>query len=69
MVSLDTDSHIPFPVPFQVSGLGGYFVAYDLSSHMVYWNEEDPPAIKRAPIDSSGAVEVFIGTDIRYVSG
>lgn len=69
MLSLDTDGDIPVPLPFQVSGLGAHFVAYDLSDHMVYWNEIDPPAIKRAFIDSSAEPEVVVDTDIRHVAG
>ena len=69
MISLDADSNIPVPVPFQVSGLGAYFVAYDHRDHRVYWNEVDPPAIKRAAIDSRDHPEVFITTSIRSVSG
>lgn len=69
MVSLDTDRDIVVPVPFQVSGLGSYYVTYDHSLHMVYWNEVSPPAIKRADINSRDDPVNFITTDIRSVSG
>ena len=36
---------------------------------MVYWDETTPPSIRRAPIDSNEEAELFIWTDIRYVSG
>ena len=69
MVSLDTDLGTSVLLPFQISGLGAHFVAYDIRTHMVYWDEVDPPVIKRAMVDSSDEPEVFIGTDIRCVSG
>jgi hypothetical protein len=69
MLSLVADTDVSVPVPFQVSGTGAHFLAYDQRDHKVYWDETDPPAIRRADIESSDTPEVFIGTDIRCVSG
>jgi hypothetical protein len=68
MVSLDTDSDVSVPLPFQISGYGANYISYDITTLFVYWDESSPPAIKRSEIDS-GEVDTFISTDIRRVSG
>ena len=71
MASLETDMGVSVPLPFQIPGPGTHYVAYDIRSRKVYWDETNPPAIKSAPIDASSPPEpeVVIGTDIRDVSG